>query len=224
MTGRTPMLSPASPHDLAAELAGEANSKKGGPRWGILPYQRHQLDDTVWWMRKGASNPAYSEYKAAVFPDLPLAEPGETLVGVALEKGYGPAFEAAALTRKDKNQVMKSTWAWHRVFPSIRAGALIEPCRKLEAAGLRPLVYVSGLDRSLFEVRSGSKLAKVAGAPLPSVKDWGSLASAIDPTVQNEWKWLNLYVGALFRAVKTGGSWTAARLWPELLVPLLEGV
>lgn len=212
-----------------------------------LPYNRYEPAKSMWWINPSKENPAFKHGKYAFTPDADGAD--EFFCGMHIEKGFGPAAAMIMTTAKEKRNLMKPDWIWHRFVADLKAGKL-DALVAAMAAGVGHDVsveigayYYKGGDFDpyssdddwdvvTFSASRGGKLALDAAASktrrslLTAAAKAGTLAElgkAIDPVPTHEWVWINFWIGADFRLDPTSkkpGGWEASRLWNDLLMPL----
>jgi hypothetical protein len=234
-----------SVHDAATRLR-EAASRASSEPLFLLPFNRHDPEDTEWWLSPVPDNPAYKYGKVILAPGK-LADPGDLLIALSFEKGIGAATSLDAA--RDQVRVMDRTWAWERrLMRALRSGSLADAALAAEEAAGLPLTVV--VDASYHRPRRGwgdmderggdwpSDMVRFRCSAgrltlidhdlpaalldgLPGAESFSSIASVLDSMPKADWAWVDFYIGVRFRRAEPSGepAWSPADVWRKVCAP-----
>ena len=185
------------------------------------------------------SNPAYRHGKGFISQLKVGPGAGRAYAGFYVEKGFAQA-EAKAL-QLPVVQLMDSTWCWHSVMASGRAGELDQPIELMRAASQAPaivtvavgepnrssdqrgasgpadeVVYEAGVAGAL-QLESGGRGVLAALDTSATLRDLFARIAALDAL---RFYWIDFIVGVRLEYGTPGpGAWGGAELWQRAMAP-----
>lgn len=202
------------------------------------PFNHYEPEFSRWWLTPGSDWPAYPHSKLSIRKSP--TSPGEMYVGFYTEKGLDKSL--ARISEVQPTYIMQDDWYWHQFLREAREGVLdpvaeevvrrsdctmrllIEiyafnsiPC---PGAAIRPDEFVQ-----LKRVPSASSYEpEIPGgkvlAPFNSCSSVKDVAECVQTESGLRFFWVDLHIGIhLAYGSETSGTWGAAEIWQNALVP-----
>jgi hypothetical protein len=206
------------------------------------PWNKHDPDNTFWWLVPHTEWPAYNHGKFFFSSDR--APKGFMFCGLHMEKGLDPSVSEAYPSRAGKRLIMTDAWTWYRFLDDLGSGALELTVQKAskeidEAVLIRveagyvedpgsfdPHAIRFQWDKIVFSSRDGSLKVETRETPsrllgdITELRRLEDLAGAINHMQNAGWFWIDTFIGGLFeRAADPVGqdAWDAAELWAKAI-------
>lgn len=204
-----------SPKDLALEIHEflKTRHKTYYPR----PFNRFNIEKSMWWLIPTNQFPAYKFGKFVVFQENRFFN-----VGIHVEKGLG------TMTNNKPELTMDETWVWNEFIQALASGNVgnrLEAIQQGVGDAAETSIQVDVPDLKT-ERKFGFKdgVWTEEGTDIPS--DIRAIPTWIDSIPQNEWFWVDLFV--TFRLSKDTNvgqdDWSAYDIVRRLLEPLEQWV
>jgi hypothetical protein len=215
---------------------------QGPPQITARPWNRHDPDNTFWWLVPSSDWPAYKHGKIFFSPDR---APRDCLFcGIHVEKGLDPSIAAAYPSGGGKRMIMGDDWTWHEFLRDLGSDNLSSAIERAseESGGPITIRLEAGFvedpgsfdpqanrpkwDIVVCETFDDSLLVETSETPsnlLDKVSDSQSLeelASSISEIPSPEWVWLDVFLGNVFARIPEVSdldTWSAGQLWNKAL-------
>lgn len=217
------------------------------------PYNHFQPTMTSWWLVPSNELPFFKFGKFGFNWD---EKKRETIsCGLYLTKGLDPALKQVYPSKKGGRLIMDETWAWHNFAESCRNGKIPEAIKAAAGESMVIEAVIEGgyvddpglFDPQVehpamdcytlsFDVKTGAmrvtkaKRAVMAIKELNKVSDLPSFCKTIDTLGNNQFLWMNVFIGAVF-SVKEYGEFSpednvisASQIWEKVLCKFLPWI
>ena len=206
------------------------------------PWNRHDPDNTFWWLVPSGDWPAYKHGKIFFSPDR---APRDCLFcGLHVEKGLDPSIAAAYPSGGGKRMIMGDDWTWHEFIEDLNTDSLRSAIKRASEESAEPVVirFEAGFvedpgsfdphanrpkwDIVVCETFDNSLLVKTSDTPsnlldkVAQSQSFDELASFISQIPNPEWVWLDVFLGSVFlknQEVTSSDTWDAGQLWNKAL-------
>jgi len=206
------------------------------------PWNRHDPDNTFWWLVPSGDWPAYKHGKIFFSPDR---APRDCLFcGLHVEKGFDPSIAAAYPSGGGKRMIMGDDWTWHEFLGDLGSENLSSAIERAseESGGPVTIRLEAGFvedpgsydpqanrpkwDTVIFETPGNTLDIQTSETPsnlLDKVaprQSFDELASFISEIANSEWVWLDVFLGSVFlknQEVTSPNTWDAGQLWNKAL-------
>jgi len=227
-----PAIHDQTPQVLAKNLADQMEGLADHPTprpWNYFRASRtdfYLITPTTQW-------PAYARGKYFVHRTEMEGAPVD-FVGLYLESGHGRSTTGL----HPRGKIRDRTWTWYEFLRSASTSGLTEAARKMEVGTGAPLLLRiaphpgAGPGESSIDFRVSDGLLRAGepenvadmALPISRAGSFAELAAAMPDGTPLEHFWIDLFLGLPFAVLPEGSkeeSWTAARIWDNLLSPLL---
>jgi hypothetical protein len=217
--------------------------------WGHLsprPWNRHDPENTFWWLVPGPEWPAYKYGKLFFSPDR--APDGHLFCGMHIERGLDRAIEEAYPSPKGRRLIMQNDWIWHNFFEDLGSTA-VELCLRHVSREINQPVFLrieAGFvddpgsfdpqaprpkwDVVSFAFVNQSFVLDAADTPsnllneVSTVRSLDMVMKAIPEIPHGDWVWIDCFIGSLFEKSSNGitdrNIWGAPQLYDKLFANL----
>jgi len=215
---------------------------QGSSQITARPWNRHDPDNTFWWLVPSGDWPAYKHGKIFFSPDR---APRDCLFcGLHVEKGLDPSIAAAYPSGGGKRMIMGDDWTWHEFIEDLNTDSLRSAIKRASEESAEPVVirFEAGFvedpgsfdphanrpkwDIVVCETFDNSLLVKTSDTPsnlldkVAQSQSFDELASFISAIPNPEWVWLDVFLGSVFlknQEVTSPDTWDAGQLWNKAL-------
>lgn len=191
------------------------------------PWNRHQPEDTFWWLIPSTDWPAYKHGKVIVSKEKIEGE--NFFVGIVIEKGPGAIVGESPLANS-KTGVLDESWCWNYFMEDIKSGTFEKALNKLSQNIKLPIYLRVGAhvinEPSSFDpyecgsfndavmlnyYESGVEItskAKTFLFPLNKVSNLSDIYYLLSEIKEINWIWIDFFIGIYCKKVsKNETSW-----------------
>ena len=210
------------------------------------PWNPYEALNCRWWVMPSTDFPAYHHGKFVLQPDFPSA--GSVFCGIEIEKGFGEVIRSVPGSSAERRCIMQPDWIWHEFSKASVGGQVDAALEQVHAKadgpvllGLNAYLYGGGDfdpyetpkdDRVLFAWtpdglvlnEEGTSIGRGLLASVSEVDSTAEAITAINSLEQEEWVWLDVYVGVerhLDSKMHDAEGSVVGELWRDVLSPLI---